>query len=179
VPFPLEVPILHADGLLLRPVDEIDIPGWFARASDAEICFLAGDPVVERIEQGAEWLARNKARFSEGTAVRWAIVPLGTAESVGTIGLTLAAPDALTANLGFVLSRSHWGRGIATTSGHEVVRFAFDRLGLQGLYGEVLVINATSRRVMAKLGFREDPPAPSPEDGEMCVMCRMDALTRE
>jgi [ribosomal protein S5]-alanine N-acetyltransferase len=179
VPFPPEVLILYADGLLLRPFGQVDIPGWFARASGAEICFLAGDPVAESIEQGAEWLARTRARFAQGTAIRWAIVQYDAADSVGTIGLALAAPDAMTADLGFVLSRSQWGRGIASTSGREVGGYAFDRLGLQGPYGEVLVVNAPSRRGIAKLGFQEVPPAPSPEDGELCVMCRMDAPTGE
>jgi [ribosomal protein S5]-alanine N-acetyltransferase len=177
--FPVEVPILHASGLMLRPVGEADIPGWFVRASDAEICLLAGDPLAEHIEQGAEWLARTRARFAEGLAIRWAIVLGGAAESVGTISLTLSVPGATTANLGFVLSRSHWGRGLATAAVREVARYAFGPMGLRGIYGEVLVVNAPSRRVMAKLGFHEDPPAPSPEDGEMCVMCRMDAPDRE
>lgn len=44
------------------------------------------------IDAGLPWLQRQRERFSNRTALRWAMVPSGAAGSVGTVGPTFAAP---------------------------------------------------------------------------------------
>lgn len=164
MPFPACHPTLATSGLVLRPLAESDIPAWFARATDAEAAVLAGDPVPAAIEEGWGWLARHRQRFAERTGLRWAIVPEGAADSAGTIGLTLPAPDARVAALGFVVARAHWNRGLATGAGRAVIAYAVGTLGLEALEAEALRRNAPSRRVLEKLGFRHLRALPDPAD---------------
>lgn len=174
MPFPLAHPTLRTPRLLLRPLAEQDIPAWFARATDAESAALAGDPIPASIEEGQAWLARHRQRFAEQTALRWAITPTNATESLGTIGLTLPAPGAATAALGFVIARAHWNRGLASEAARAVIAYAFETLGLEALEAEALRRNAPSRRVLGKLGFRHlraVPPTPEdPEEADRYVL---------
>lgn len=172
--FPAAVPTLHGSLVRLRELTEDDIPAWFARASDAESATLAGDPVPESIEAGAEWLAEHRKRFRQRKAIRWAIVPAGSTESVGTIGLGINSPAERTANVGFVIGRAHWGRGYCTEAARLAIGYAFEELGLAEIHGEVLQRNGASIRVLEKAGFQRDR-AITADDGEDCYIYTLHA----
>lgn len=152
--FPDTVPALFGDRVYLRELSEHDVPAWFERASDAESAVLAGDPIPASIAMGVQWLERHRERFRQQAAIRWAIVPEGSAGSVGTIGLTIISQAERSAELGIVIGRAYWGKGIGTSAAHLVIGYAFNTLGLAEIQAEVLQRNLASRRMLEKVGFR-------------------------
>jgi ribosomal-protein-alanine N-acetyltransferase len=151
--FPDVVPVLSGDKLHLRELTEDDVPAWFARASDPESAVLAGDPIPESVEMGVQWLQRHRERFRQQAAIRWAIVPKGSTDSVGTIGLSITSKEARIAELGIVIGRACWGKGIGTSAARVVTDYAFSALGLAEIQAEVLQRNQASRRLLEKVGF--------------------------
>ena len=180
--FPAAVPELLGKGVLLRPLAERDIAPWYSRATDAEAAHLAGDPIPASIEEGAAWLQRHRERFQARTAIRWAIVllPAGTTESIGTVGLTITSPQQGTAELSIVIGRAHWGRGIGTSAALAAAAYGFDTLGLEELQAEVLRRNPASMRLLEKVGFRllRAVPAQKATDGEACFQYSLRAHDR-
>lgn len=164
--FPDTVPELIGDAVSLREYTEADLPAWFERATDAESAALAGDPIPESMAVGFQLLERGRERFRQQMGIRWAIVPMGSTQSVGSIGLTITSKEAGVAELGFVIGRAHWGRGLGTAAGRLVKGFAFDSLGLAEIRAELLQSNAASRRVLEKLGFRLEGVIPDFEKSE-------------
>jgi len=152
--FPSTFPELRGASLRLREPNESDIPAWYARATDAESADLAGDPVPASIAMGAAWLQRQRDHFRQGTGIRWAIVPAGSPVSVGTIALSIRSDEECTADLGVVIARAHWGRGVGTSAAKLVVRYAVDTLGLGRIRAEALKRNVASIRLLEKVGFR-------------------------
>jgi RimJ/RimL family protein N-acetyltransferase len=59
------------------------------------------------------------------------------------------------AEFGFWVGRPHWRLGIGGHAAAAAVRVAFDYLQLQSLWAEALADNVASRRILAKVGFRE------------------------
>lgn len=164
--FPDAVPELINDLVYLRELNESDIPAWFERATDVESADLAGDPIPESIAMGAQWLQRHRDRFKQRAAIRWAIVPRGQTDSVGTIGLIISEKERGLAELGFVVGRACWGKGIGTAAAQLVKRYAFESLGLLELSAEVLQRNPASVRLLEKVGFRLLRAVPgAPENG--------------
>ena len=51
----------------------------------------------------------------------------------------------------------YWNQGLATEGSREVIRFAFESLGLDALVSFTAPQNTASRRVMEKLGMTHDP----------------------
>jgi [ribosomal protein S5]-alanine N-acetyltransferase len=164
--FPNTVPDLFAESLYLRELTEADIPAWFARATDAESADLAGDPIPESIGMGATWLQRHRDRFHQQTAIRWTIVPKGTTESAGTVGLVITSYEHRTAEFGIVVGRAYWGKGLGTTAAQLVTRYGFDTLGLAEIQAEVLQRNIASLRLLEKTGFERSREIPGdPQSG--------------
>jgi [ribosomal protein S5]-alanine N-acetyltransferase len=151
--FPDVVPKLFGEAVYLRELIEDDIPAWFERASDAESADLAGDPIPESVEMGFKWLQRHRERFHQHAGIRWAIVPKDSAESVGTIGLTITSKEERIADLGIVIARAYWCKGIGASAMHLVTGYAFNTLGLAEIQAEVLQRNLASRRLLEKSGF--------------------------
>ncbi len=151
--FPDKVPEFFGDTIFLRELTEGDIPAWFERASDPESALLAGDPIPESIETGFQWLHRHRERFRQQTSIRWAIVPKGFPQSIGTIGLTITSKEECIAELGIVIGRAYWGKGMGTAAARLVIDYAITILGLVEIQAEVLQRNIASIRLLEKVGF--------------------------
>ena len=154
--FPEVVPVLPGDGLTLREMTEADVPAWFERASDPESSALSGDPIPESIEICYGWLETHRRNFTERTSIRWAIVPDGTDRSIGSIGISNISTDGRVAEIGAVIARSYWNRGIVTRATGCVVEYSMVRLGLEEIRAETLCTNLAAIRVLERLGFRLD-----------------------
>ena len=79
---------------------------------------------------------------------------------LGFIGLSVPGFQAEVTpcvEIGWRLSPAHWGQGLATEGSREMVRYAFDVVGLDALVSFTVPGNLKSRRVMEKLGMTRDP----------------------
>ena len=180
--FPDAVPALCGDMVYLRELTEDDVPAWFERASDLESAVLAGDPIPESVEMGVQWLQRHREQFRHQAGIRWSIVPTGATDSVGTIGLTVTSKAERIAELGIVIGRAYWGKGVGTSAAHLVTDYAFSTLGLAEIQAEVLQRNLASRRLLEKVGFhllRTIPGDPNSDtDFEDCFLFVLSSQNR-
>lgn len=79
---------------------------------------------------------------------------------LGYVGLAVPRFRAIVTpcvEIGWRLSAESWGRGLATEAAREVVRYAFENLGLGALVSFTVPGNWRSRRVMEKLGMIHNP----------------------
>jgi RimJ/RimL family protein N-acetyltransferase len=79
---------------------------------------------------------------------------------VGFIGLAVPpfrASFTPCVEIGWRLSPEYWGQGLATEGAREIVRYAFEDLGLKGLVSFTVPGNGRSRRVMENLGMTHNP----------------------
>ncbi len=178
--FPSTVPQFFGDRVGLRGLTVSDIPAWYARATDAESADLAGDPIPASIEHGLAWLQRHEDRFRAGRAIRWAIVLPPGNESVGTIGLAVTSHEHRVGELGIVVGRAHWCRGIGTAAARLVLDYGLRELALQEVQAEVLQRNLGSVRLLEKLGFNRLRSVPGTEsaDGEALFLYSLRATAQ-
>ena len=142
--------ILETKRLILRPWEESDAVECFRYAKDPRVGPIAGWPVHTDIEY-----TRRVIREILIAPETYAIVLKETALPVGSVGLhhnDLAEKDD-EAELGYWLGVPYWGRGIVPEAAEEVIRHAFDDLGLARVWCGYYEGNERSRRVQEKLGF--------------------------
>jgi ribosomal-protein-alanine N-acetyltransferase len=85
-----------------------------------------------------------------------------SSQLVGRINITGITRGAFqSASIGYWVSQSHNGRGIASAAVAETIAIAFRELGLHRLQAETLLHNAGSQRVLKRNGFRPFAVAPS------------------
>lgn len=78
---------------------------------------------------------------------------------IGSLGLEELDPDPMEGEvfgreIGYVLSKDYWGRGLMTEAVNAVISFCFDTLGYDYLTCGHFIRNDRSRRVVEKCGFQ-------------------------
>jgi [ribosomal protein S5]-alanine N-acetyltransferase len=97
---------------------------------------------------------------------RGTVMPLVILDSDGRLigrihinGITRGAFQS--ASIGYWVSESRGGKGLASAAVAEVIAIAFERLGLHRLQAETLLHNVGSQRVLLRNGFRPFAVAPA------------------
>ena len=158
--------ILETRRLILRPWEEADAEECYRYAKDPRVGPAAGWPVHRSAED-----SRRIIREVLAVPETYAIVLKQTGLPVGSIGLhrnDLASKDDET-ELGYWLGVPYWGQGIVPEAAREVLRHAFEELGLARVWCGYYNGNEKSKRVQEKLGFRHQwttENVPVPQMGE-------------
>ena len=150
-PAPEAPPELRTDRLLLRPFCMADVGDVFANASDPEWGRYIQVPAPYTPRDAEEFVARLVLTDPEEN-LRWALVHEGRV--AGNVDLT-PGPVGV-AELGFALARPLWGRGLMTEAAEAVLAHGFESMGLVRIFGYAVSANAASRRVMEKLGMKQE-----------------------
>ncbi len=143
---------LETRRLTLRPLRDDDLD---------DICLLLGDRAalggwVEALDHdGArQWIERNVGRYQADGFGRCAIVLRATDQLVGDCGLIRTTVEGVDeVELGWIVRRADWGKGIATEAAQAWRDHAFSELGLHRIVSMISEQNVASRRVAEKLGM--------------------------
>ncbi len=144
--------------LQLEPLQESDIDEIYAVTSHyPEMCeFLTFDPPTSRKDTEA-FVQFALPRMPEKEII-WTVRLDG--KLVGLIGLHDIARQVLAwkvdgANIGYWILPEFQGQGFGTEMGAAVIAEGFGRLGLHKISARYVVGNIASKKLLAKLGFRE------------------------
>ena len=142
--------ILETDHLILRPWVEDDAEELYKYAKDPDVGPMAGWPVHASVENSREII-----RAVLSAPETYAVCMKETGKPVGSIGLhrnDLATQDD-EYELGYWLGKPYWGQGLIPEASREVLRYAFEDLGMNRIWCGYYDGNEKSRRVQVKLGF--------------------------
>ena len=158
---------LETERLILRPWEDADAEECYRYAKDPRVGPAAGWPAHTDVE-----VSRRAIREILAVPETYAIVWRETGLPIGSIGLhfhsDLAEKDD-EAELGYWLGVPWWGRGIVPEAARELLRHAFEDLGLSRVWCGYFEGNHKSKRVQEKLGFRHQrvtENVPVPQMGE-------------
>jgi RimJ/RimL family protein N-acetyltransferase len=164
--------ILTTPRLILRCATEQDIPIMHERVlgdSDVMRYVFQGAPMTE---ERAEQVMRKFFTFGDRLTGIAVLAERSSDEVIGFAGLfpceALGAEDL---EIGFVLSRNVWGRGIATEIGKAQLAFGFRQLNCQRLLGLVDPRNRPSMHALQKLGLRYVKDVTEPGRANRSVFC--------
>lgn len=145
--------ILETKRLILREWREEDAEELYRYARDPEVGPRAGWPIHQSVENSCEIICNV---LSEKET--YAICLKENGKPIGSIGLKMGTATDMTdrddeCELGYWIGREFWGRGFAPEASRELLRHAFDGLGMQIVWCGYYDGNVKSRRVQEKLGF--------------------------
>ena len=103
-------------------------------------------------DAAVQWIGRQHAHASAGTAVVLAIVPDGEHEPGGMVGLFGLDQPGHVARFGYWLIARARGRGLATSAARALGGWAFASLGIEAIAIDCEPGNVASARVGAHLG---------------------------
>ena len=144
--------ILETERLILRPWQESDAEALYDCASDPSVGPPAGWPPHTSVENSRE-IIRTVLSGPETYAVC-----LKNGTPIGSVGLHLKGSTDMTdredeCELGYWIARPYWGQGLIPEASRELLRYAFEELGMGAVWCGYYEGNEKSKRVQAKLGF--------------------------
>ena len=163
--------ILETDRLILRDLQESDLPALIAMNQDSDVMQYFPKPYSQaeslRLYQGIQDEVK-----AYGYSL-WAVEEKTSQEFIGLVGLhhsdlrIFAGKEAV--EIGWRLRKEFWNHGYATEAAQACLDFAFQQASLSEVYSFTSLLNLPSQKVMQKLGMEfvkefdnEKVPADSP-----------------
>lgn len=151
----LPFPTLHTSRCLLRQIVASDQGDIYRGLSDPEVVRYYGVR-FDTYEATAQQMAWYEELWEKGTGMWWAVCAQDTGEFMGAIGLNDLKMEHRRAEVGFWLLPGWQGQGIMQEVLPEVVKYAFNVMGLHRLEALVESENGPSVRVLQGCGFRHE-----------------------
>lgn len=173
---------LTTERLVLRPFAKDDLEDLYAYACVDGVGQMAGWKPHDSIEESAmilDMFINEKKTFAieyEGRVI-------------GSLGIEKynekhfpEFQDVRAREIGYVLSKEYWGRGMMPEAVKEVIRWLFEEMKLDMIFCGHFLWNRQSGRVIEKCGFthyaydRFETHLGTVEDDEVCILRREDWL---
>ena len=144
---------IETERLILRPWRESDLDDFYEYARVDGVGQMAGwlpHESVETTKMILDSFIRHKKTL--------ALVLKEKGKVIGSLGIEEMrpdpeGPDKMGRELGYVLSKDYWGRGLMPEAVNAVINYCFNVLGFDYLTCGHFVQNSRSRRVIEKSGF--------------------------
>jgi len=148
------VKTLETERLILRNWEASDLEDMYEYAKVEGVGEMAGWPHHENIEITKGVIKR----FMENNEV-YAVVLKEQNKVIGSLGIHSRTMDPcykadVQREIGYVLSKAYWGRGLMPEAVKAAIRYAFEELGVDVLWCGHFMTNPQSQRVVEKSGFR-------------------------
>ncbi|HYZ01617.1 MAG TPA: GNAT family protein [Candidatus Binatia bacterium] len=141
--------------ITLREFEDGDVDAATAWISDPAVTrFMTWDPGDRA--RAAAWLRQVAADAEALPRTSWelAVVEVETGLVVGAGRLTVRDAQHRCGDIGYVLRRDRWGRGLGSEVARQLVERGFERVGLHRIEATCDVENVASARVLEKAGLR-------------------------
>ncbi|MBR2987092.1 MAG: GNAT family N-acetyltransferase [Clostridia bacterium] len=144
---------LDSERLLYRVMTKDDVDDLYRYASDPSVSrYLTWEAHPSRAYT-ARYVARVRQAYREGRFFDFALILRENGRMIGTCGLTSVDEDNRSCEIGYVLSREYWGRGLATEALGTLLAFAFSELGFHRAEVRFMADNRASLHVAEKNGM--------------------------
>jgi RimJ/RimL family protein N-acetyltransferase len=150
-------PILLTERLMLGKFELDDAAELQRLADDHEIADTTlSIPHPYTLDHARAWIGNQRRESVRGRATNFAVRLLPGSSLIGSVSLRDLDPEHRQAELGFWIGREWWGQGYASEAAREVVRFGFEKLGLNRIYAHHMARNPAAGRVLLNVGMRQE-----------------------
>ena len=146
--------LFGSERLAFRTWIDSDLMAMHSISSDPEVMHYF--PAVKTKEETKAFIQRMQIEFEQRKYCYFPTVLKATQEVIGFIGLayqTYNAPFNPAVDIGWRLSKKHWGKGYATEGAKACLKYAFEKLELKEVISIATTANVPSTSVMKKIGM--------------------------
>jgi [ribosomal protein S5]-alanine N-acetyltransferase len=144
-----DVPQIETERLILRRITLDDAEDMYVYASDEEVT----DYVTWDTHSSLTDTKKFINTFLSQYVAPWGIELKENGQLIGTVHFVWWQPEHNSAEIGYVLSKEYWGKGLITEAANAVISFGFEHMDLVRIQARCFLENKGSERVMEKLGL--------------------------
>jgi [ribosomal protein S5]-alanine N-acetyltransferase len=154
---PIFEPItLTTPRLTLRFLEPYDADALFAIYADPQAMrYWSCAPWVE-LGQAASHIALSRHHYGSGESLRLAVTLAATGELIGTATLYAFNRANRRCEIGYLLSRAHWGQGYMPEALAALIDYGFGALDLHRIEADLHPDNQASATILERLHFRQE-----------------------
>lgn len=143
---------LETDRLIIREWEPADRPAFTAITQDVEVMHYVHAGLPYTAAEVDEFFARHVRQLELFGVCMGAICEKSTGRLIG-FGGTQPLGTTGDYEIGWILSREHWGQGYATEAGGAAMRHVLETLGRPRVVAIIHPGNEPSKRVAVRLGM--------------------------
>ena len=147
---------VDSERVIVRLQREDDLPALMAVNGDDVATALLPYATWRTLDDARAWHARMAKLQETGLSLQFVVASRATGEAIGTCLLFRYEEGSERIELGYVLGRAHWGRGLMREALTALLGRAFDGMGVRRVEAEVDTRNAASSGLLRRLGFTRE-----------------------
>lgn len=151
-----KIPIIETDRLILREVIKEDVADMFLYLSDKDVMKHMGLEAFQTEKETLDEIGWYQTIFKEATGIRWGITHKENGRVIGSCGFFNMHREHSRTEIGYELSKEHWGQGIASEALEAVIHYGFRHLQLERIQALVEPANSSSLKLLEKNGFEQE-----------------------
>ncbi len=151
-----ERPIIETKRLVMRLIEQADMPALFAVNGDPEVMRYTPHTGWKSQADADAWFGRVLENRRTGAGLQLVIALRDGGEVVGTMVLFHFNDGAKSGEVGYALAKEHWGKGYAKEALGAFVEFCFEVLGLERIEAQIDPRNEVSAKLLEKAGFMKE-----------------------
>ncbi len=152
---------LETERLILRELLESDVEGIFELDSSPLVHQYLGNNPITTKEQAIKNIKFIQRQYKELGIGRFAAIEKSSGDFIGWSGLKFNTGEKEVLNgqqefidIGYRFIPRYWGKGYATESSIATLRFGFETMNYQTIYGAAEAGNIASNKVLQKIGLQ-------------------------
>ncbi len=163
---------MDTERLLLRKVASADAKSLWAIWSDPAVTKFMNISNFTHEEQALEMIELLNQLANEHRAIRYSIIEKIGNCIIGSCGFNNVDFDKATAEIGYDLAKTHWGKGYATEAIIALIDIAFTHLEMKTIVAKVDASNINSIKVLQKLNFILQGYDSNEENLQVYTLCK-------
>ncbi len=148
--------VIETERLALRYLRPEDLDDFHALTSDPEINRYMDDGQPLSREMTLRWIEVSLANYEARGYGCFAVTMRGEDRMIGFAGFARPGDRPGVTEIIYALPKPLWGQGYATEIARGLIRFGFERGGLERIEATVDPANEPSKRVLLKAGMVSD-----------------------
>jgi [ribosomal protein S5]-alanine N-acetyltransferase len=144
-----DVPKIETERLILRKITLDDAEDMYLYASNEEVTRYVTWNTHSSLSDTIEFINTFLTQYD----APWGIELKENGKFIGTVHFVWWQPEHNSAEIGYVLSKEYWGKGLITEAAMAIISFGFESMNLVRIQARCFLENKGSERVMEKLGM--------------------------
>lgn len=163
---------VETERLIMRPIVNDDLERMFLLDSNPEVMKYIGVAPVTKLEESEEIIRKIRKQYKENGIGRWAVIEKESGLLIGWSGLKFLTEPINGYNnvydLGYRFLPQYWGKGYASESAKEFLKFSFEEMKLPVVYAHAHCGNEASNQILQKIGMNLTGKFVDDLDGAEC-----------
>jgi RimJ/RimL family protein N-acetyltransferase len=139
--------------ITLKPVEEADASELFPLLHNSHVTdtiLWDGPDSIESLKRG---LKEREELTREGKCHQFTIVETQSGKKIGSIDIR-PYEEPFRGDMGLWIGLPFQGKGYGTSAVKQILKYGFDKLGMQKVEAKIFVGNIASRKIFGKCGFQ-------------------------